>query len=216
METIAVIDFETTGLVPAQGDRATEIGVVLVRDGQIVDRYQSLMNAGRHIPAFIEHLTGITNAMLRAAPPAAQVMAEVADFVSALPLVAHNASFDRKFWDAELARIGHERTQDFVCTLLVAKRVLPEAPSYKLGSLIAFAGLPAAARAHRALADAEMAAHLTVHLQRTLMERFELAGVPHTLLGRIQKTPKSQLEPCLRRTIASPGRAPSSLITADA
>ncbi len=94
METIAVIDFETTGLAPAQGDRATEIAVVLVRDDKIVDRYQSLINAGRGIPPFIEHLTGITNAMVRDAPPAKQVMAEVADFVGTLPMVAHNANFD--------------------------------------------------------------------------------------------------------------------------
>ena len=103
-----MIDFETTGLSSDMGDRATEIAAVLIRDGCIVDQYQSLMNAGLRIPSFIEHLTGISNAMLRKAPPTSQVMAEVADFVGDYPLVAHNASFDRKFWDAELARIGRK------------------------------------------------------------------------------------------------------------
>ncbi len=98
MDTIAVIDFETTGLSPKCGDRATEIAVVLVREGQIVDRYQSLMNAGLRIPPFITQLTGISTAMVRQAPPAQQVMAEVADFVGEIPLVAHNAAFDAKFW----------------------------------------------------------------------------------------------------------------------
>ena len=199
METIAVIDFETTGLSPSDGDRATEIAAVLVRDGRIIDRYQSLMNAGRRIPSFIEQLTGITTAMVRKAPAAAQVMAEVADFVGRLPLVAHNASFDSKFWDAELERIGRTREQAFVCSMLVARRVMPQAPSFKLGALVDFAGLPAAARAHRALADAEMATHLTLHLQRELMQRFGLSRVSHALLGRIQKTPKSQLSSCIRR-----------------
>ena len=74
METVAVIDFETTGLSPAMGDRATEVAVVIVDDGRIVDRYQSLMNSGARIPAFIEALTGISNAMIRKAPPAAEVM----------------------------------------------------------------------------------------------------------------------------------------------
>ncbi|NEX19951.1 3'-5' exonuclease [Thiorhodococcus mannitoliphagus] len=210
METMAVIDFETTGLMPAYGDRATEIAAVLVRDGQIVDRYHSLMNTGHRIPPFIEHLTGITNAMVRKAPPAEQVMAEVADFVGTLPLVAHNASFDRKFWDAELERIDRRRSQDFVCSMLVAKRVFPQAPSYKLGALIDLAGLPAAGRAHRALADAEMATHLTLHLQRELMQRFGLSSVPHALLGRIQKTPKNQLEQCVKRSITSTGRPVSA------
>ena len=104
MNPVVVIDFETTGLSPDDGDRATEIAAVLIRDGCIVDRYQSLMNAGRRIPSFIEHLTGSSNAMVRDAPPAGQVMAEVADFVGDYPLVAHNASFDRKFWSTSVAK----------------------------------------------------------------------------------------------------------------
>ncbi|WP_296811954.1 3'-5' exonuclease [Thiocapsa sp.] len=84
---------------------ATEIAAILIRDGHIVDQYQSLMNACRRIASFIEHLTGISNAMVHVAPPASQVIAAVADFVGDYPLVAHNALFDRKFRDAELARI---------------------------------------------------------------------------------------------------------------
>ena len=69
MEPVVVIDFETTGLPTDHGARATEIAAVLVRDGEIVDRYQSLMNAGQRVPAFIQSLTGITNRMIRAAAP---------------------------------------------------------------------------------------------------------------------------------------------------
>ena len=74
MDIVAVIDFETTGLSPAMGDRATEIAAVILEDGKVVDRYQSLMNAGRRIPSFIENLTGISDAMVRTAPTAATVM----------------------------------------------------------------------------------------------------------------------------------------------
>jgi DNA polymerase III subunit epsilon len=199
MDPVVVIDFETTGLSPDAGDRATEIAAVLIRDGRIVDQYQSLMNAGRRIPSFIEHLTGITNAMVREAPPAARVMAEVADFVGDYPLVAHNASFDRKFWDAELARIGRRTPQAFACSMLVARRVLPQAPNHKLGTLVAYAGLPVTGRYHRAQADAEMAAHLTLYLERELMARFGLPAVSHDLLGRIQRTPKGRLGDCVDR-----------------
>jgi DNA polymerase III subunit epsilon len=97
MEVVAVIDFETTGLSPHPGDRATEIAVVLLQDGVVVDRYQSLMNAGVRVPSFIESLIGITNAMVRKAPPVAEVMREVYEFVEDCPLVAHNALFDRQF-----------------------------------------------------------------------------------------------------------------------
>ncbi|MCK6408717.1 MAG: 3'-5' exonuclease, partial [Thauera sp.] len=136
MEVVAVIDFETTGLSPAQGDRATEVAVVIVDGGRVVDRYQSLMNAGVRIPAYIEALTGISNAMVRGAPPAAEVMQQVSDFVGDIPIVAHNAAFDAKFWDAELARIHRHRAQDFVCSLLLSRRLFPLAPSHKLGALI--------------------------------------------------------------------------------
>ena len=106
MTYIAVIDFETTGLSPAMGDRATEVAIVLVENGCVVDRFQSLMNAGLHIPAFITSLTGISNTMVANAPDAAKVMLDASRFVGNAPMVAHNASFDRKFWQAELARAG--------------------------------------------------------------------------------------------------------------
>lgn len=199
MERVAVIDFETTGLSPAQGDRATEIAAVILEGGRVVDRYQSLMNAGVRVPAHIEALTGISNAMLREAPPAADVMRAVADFVGDSPLVAHNAAFDARFWDAELARITRSRRQEFACSLLLARRLMPDAPSHKLGALIEFARLPVAGRYHRALADAEMAASLLLRLETELIDRHQLAEVSHALLRTIQAAPKHQLERCLAR-----------------
>lgn len=197
MEVVAVIDFETTGLSPAQGDRATEIAAVILQDGKVVDRYQSLMNAGVRIPAFIQQLTGISDAMIRAAPPVAEVMREVAEFVGDYPLVAHNASFDCKFWDAELARINRNRRQEFACSLLLSRRLLPQAPSHKLGALVEFVQLPVAGRYHRALADAEMAASLLVRLEEELQDRYQVRDVSHALLRKIQSVPKAKLAQCL-------------------
>lgn len=198
-ERIAVLDFETTGLTPAQGARATEIGVAIVEGGRIVGRYQSLMNSGVRVPAFIEQLTGISNAMLRAAPPAARVMAEVADFVGDTPLLAHNAAFDQKFWDAELALIGRQRRQPFACSLLLARRLLPQAPSHKLGVLNRWARLPDTGQAHRALADAEMAANLLGFMAALLRERHGLAEVSHSLLCSLQKVPAAKIAQALQR-----------------
>ena len=197
MEVVAVIDFETTGLSPAQGDRATEVAAVIVEDGRVVDRYQSLMNAGVRIPAFIEALTGISNAMVRNAPPAEEVMREVSDFVGDMPVVAHNAAFDAKFWDAELGRIRRARRQDFVCSLLLSRRLLPLAPSHKLGALVEYAKLPVAGRYHRALADAEMAASLLLRLEEELRLCHRVPQVSVELLRRIQRVPKAQLQKCL-------------------
>ena len=196
-ERIAVIDFETTGMSPAQGARPTEVGVAMIEGGVIVARYQSLMNAGAWVPPFIEQLTGISNAMLRGAPPAAQVMAEVADFVGDAPLLAHNAAFDMKFWDAELGMLGRRRTRDFACSLLLSRRLLPEAPSHKLGNLNSWAGLPVTGQAHRALADAEMAANLTLHLQQLLWARHEIRA-DHGYLCALQKLSAAKVRGLLR------------------
>jgi DNA polymerase-3 subunit epsilon len=199
METIAVIDFETTGLSPAMGDRATEVAVVIVAKGKIVDRYQSLMNAGAHIPAFIEALTGISNAMIRKAPPAAEVMNALAEFVGDVPLVAHNASFDSRFLDAEWLRVERQRRQEFACSMLLARRIYPAAPDHKLGTLVRHLGLPSAARHHRALADAEMTAHLWVRMVSDIGQQYDLSAVPHDFLRALQKTPKAQMNKCVER-----------------
>ena len=199
MEPIAVIDFETTGMSPGHTCRATEIAAVIVEDGRIVARYQNLMNSGAYVPPFIESLTGISNAMLRKAPPAAEVMAEVAEFVGRTPWVAHNASFDQKFWDAELGLIQRQRVQDFACSMLLARRLLPQAPNHKLGTLNSWAQLPHTGQAHRAMADAEMAANLMLFMAAQLRERHGIREIPHALLCRLQKVPAAKIAEALSK-----------------
>lgn len=193
MQTIAVIDFETTGISPGQGDRATEVAIVLLQHGRVVDRFQSLMNAGVRVPAFITQLTGITNAMVASAPPAAQVMREASRFVGEAPMVAHNAAFDRKFWVDELTRAGMEAPQPFACTVLLSRRLYPQAPNHKLGSLVDFHRLPRTGTAHRALADADMAASLLGRIQRDLQECHGIANPDHALLMALQRCAKLAL-----------------------
>ena len=193
-EPIAILDFETTGMSPDYGDRVTEVGVVVIADGQIVDTFQSLMNAGVRIPYFIEQLTGISNAMIRKAPPISDVMAELAEFIGDLPLVAHNASFDRKFLDAELSYIGRERQQDMACSVLVSRRIYPEAQSHKLGELVRYVGLPTDGIYHRALADATMTAQLWLRMQQDIGKRFGLNPVSFQLMQKLQRVPKRSVE----------------------
>ena len=198
MTRLAVIDFETTGISPEQGARATEVAIVLLEHGRVVDRFQSLMNAGVRIPSFITQLTGISNAMIAEAPPAAQVMAEASRFVGTLPMVAHNAAFDRKFWVAELALAGLDAPQAYACTVLLSRRLFPHAPSHKLGLLIDHLGLPRAGRAHRALADAEMAASLLARMQDELRRQWQLEASP-ALLMALQRCSKAAVPGWLRQ-----------------
>ena len=195
---IAVIDFETTGMMPAQGARATEVAIVLMEGDRVVDRYQSLMRTGVRIPPFITQLTGITNAMVEAAPDAAAVMREAARFVGDAPMVAHNAAFDSKFWQSELQHAGLQATQPFACTVLLSRRVYPDAPSHKLGNLIDHLGLPRTGRAHRALADAEMAAALLARMQHDLGQRYGVPWPDHALLMRLQACKRQALDKLLQ------------------
>ncbi len=207
METIAVIDFETTGVSPAMGSRATEVAAVLVQGGVIVGRYQSLMNSGAWVPPFIEHLTGISNRMLQSAPAAEVVMREVMRFTAGCPLVAHNAAFDRGFWQAEATRAGcaADDAHQFACTLLLSRRLYPEAPNHKLGTLASWHALPSAGRAHRALADAEVTAHLWLRLRQDVEARYaaELSAsrASHALLTQLQRAGKAALGKCVQRHV---------------
>ena len=165
----------------------------MTENGRVVDRFQSLMYTGVPIPPFITQLTGITNDMVASAPPAGQVMADAARFVGDTPLVAHNAGFDRRFWQEELARAGQPADQPFACTVLLSRRLYPDAPSHKLGSLIDWFDLPRTGQAHRALADAEMAAELLGRIRHDLMMRHGIARPDHAFLRALQGCTTRQL-----------------------
>ncbi|MDH5183253.1 MAG: 3'-5' exonuclease [Gammaproteobacteria bacterium] len=192
-DTVIVLDFETTGLSPDGGDRAIEIGAVRVEGGRITDRYQSLMNPGQRISGFIEDYTGITNSMLKAAPPCKVVMAEFSDFIEDYNLVAHNASFDSRFLQAELRRLRRLVQGKFACSMLLARRMYQHAPNHKLGTLVAYHQLPNDGTFHRALADAEMTTHLWLKMLSDLTESYGLTDVPFTLMQKIGKTPKASV-----------------------
>ena len=204
MSAIAVIDFETSGLMPEAGGRATEVAIVLVEQDRVVDRFASLMNAGVWIPSFVTELTGISNEMVRTAPAAAQVMAQAAQFVGDRPLVAHNASFDRKFWQSELARVGLAAVQPFACTVLLSRRLYPEAPNHKLGTLAEFHALPRHGRAHRALSDAEVTAELLLRIQRDLRQHHGIATPDHDFLQALQQCSKATLPRFWQRQAGAP------------
>ncbi len=184
---IIVLDFETTGLSPQRGDRALEIGAVLIDNKRIIARFQSLMNPGIPVSPFIESLTGITTAMVEKAPGCAEVMAGFADFMGQYPLVAHNAPFDCRFLDTELARIGRKRTNEMVCTLRVARRIYPHLSTHKLQALVRYKKLRTDGVFHRAAADAEMTGHLWMAMTEDIKR---LYGLSELSLLSIQKLPR--------------------------
>jgi DNA polymerase III subunit epsilon len=197
--SVVILDFETSGLSPDNGDRAIELGAVLVQDNRITDRFQSLMNPGMRVSGFIEEYTGITNTMLSGAPPAAEVMRQFAGFMGRHHLVAHNASFDRRFLDAELQRVSLKREQEFACSLLLSRRLNPDAPSHSLETLVRYKKLATNGVFHRALADAEMTAHLWTGMVAELKKDHRLTCVPFELLQRLMKMTKRAVPDYLKR-----------------
>jgi len=153
---VVVLDFETTGLSPARGDRAIEIGAVRILGGRLEERFSELMNPGFPVSSFITGFTGITNDMLAVAPPCGEVMTRFADFLGDSCLVAHNASFDLSFLSAELARVGRWHDPPVACTMKLARRLITDACNHRLGTLVAHCCIENDGTFHRALADADV------------------------------------------------------------
>jgi DNA polymerase-3 subunit epsilon len=198
-DTVIVLDFETTGLSPDYGDRAIEIGAVRIDNGEVVERFQALMNPGRRIDSFIEGYTGITNGMLKDAPPCKEVMHEFADFINGYNLVAHNASFDKRFLDAELDKISRSYSGQFACSMLMSRRIYQNAPNHKLGTLVEYVNIPSDGAYHRALYDSEMTTKLWLAMLDNISEQVEIESIPFTLTQKLTKTPKQDVRKFLRR-----------------
>ncbi|GDY24788.1 DNA polymerase III subunit epsilon [Agarivorans sp. Toyoura001] len=197
--TVIVLDFETTGLSPNQGDRAIEIGAVLLENGQATQRFQELMNPGFRVNSFIENYTGISNTMLRDAPPCEEVMERFYQFVGSHNLVAHNASFDQRFLEAEFAQIGRRLQGQFACSMLLSRRIFPDAPNHKLGSLVAYNNIDNDGVFHRALADSEMTAKLWNCLLEQLANQYHLDQPSFSLMQQISNKSKANVASFLRK-----------------
>ncbi len=131
--SFAVVDVETTGGRPEGGDRITEIAVVTVRDGAIVDVFETLVNPERSIPPFITRLTNISWEMVCDKSPFRDVCDDVLRVLDGHVFVAHNAAFDWRFVSAEVSRArGRELTGRRLCTVRLARRLLPQLRSRSL------------------------------------------------------------------------------------
>lgn len=162
--SFAVVDVETTGGRPSRGDRIVEIAVVLVCGEKVEPVFEALVNPGRGIPPFVASLTGITESEIAGRPGFGEVVDEVLAALGGRVFVAHNARFDWTFVSAEL-----KRTRDRVlsgprvCTVRLARRLIPELKSRGLDQVTGFFGIPVTRR-HRAGGDALATAAVLVKL----------------------------------------------------
>ncbi|QIS10891.1 DEDD exonuclease domain-containing protein [Nocardia arthritidis] len=183
--TFVVVDLETTGTSPG-ADAITEIGAVKVRGGEVLGEFATLVNPGRAIPPAVVHVTGITTAMVCAAPRIEAVLPGFLEFASGAVLVAHNARFDMAFLRAAAAGMDAAwPNPQVLCTVKLARRVLgrDEAPTVRLGVLARVLGA-ATQPTHRALDDARA----TVDVLHALIARVGNQGV-HSLTELLDYLP---------------------------
>lgn len=205
-----VVDVETTGMRPWHGDRVTEVAAVVVRAGAVVERFTALVNPERPIPPRISALTHITNDMVRAAPPFRDICAELLPVMAGHVFVAHNAAFDWRFLSAEVARARRaELAAPRLCTVRLARRLLPALPSRRLEALAQHYGVTVVGR-HRALGDAEATAHILLRLLEHAEREHGCTGWAH--LDALQRAARGRgrrwYPPVAATPEVSPGGAP--------
>jgi len=167
----AVVDTETTGGSMWYGDRITEVAAVVVRNGEIADIYETLVNPERPIPPFITALTNITWDMVRDKPTFDQIAPDLMRVLEGNVFVAHNANFDWRFLTGEISRAtGHQLHGRRLCTVKIARKVLPQLSRRSLDHIARYYGVEIRNR-HRAGGDAIATAKCLVRMLGDLSDR---------------------------------------------
>ncbi|MDP9083480.1 MAG: exonuclease domain-containing protein [Pseudomonadota bacterium] len=165
-QDLVFVDLETTGGNAAY-HRITEVGIVRVERGELIEEWSSLLNPQCPIPTYIEEFTGITNAMVENAPLFADIAALLREKLDGAVFVAHNARFDYSFLRSEFRRIEVNFAAKVLCTVKLSRRLFPEYPRHNLDAVMERHGLICSAR-HRALGDARVLHDLWFKLRREL------------------------------------------------
>lgn len=159
-----VFDLETTGS-KAPPCRITEIGAYRVKNGEVLDKFQTLVNPRMPIPPFITALTGISDEMVAEAPLFEDVAIQFLEFIGDSVMVAHNSGFDMRFLNHEIGRIfpDYKLANPCLCTVQLSRRLLPDIDNHKLKTVAAHYEIDLTNH-HRAAADAFATAHIFVNL----------------------------------------------------
>lgn len=168
LNKFVIIDLETTGHTPKQGDRIIEVGLVVYEDGEVTEQFTTLVNPNIEITHFITHLTGISNDDVRHAPIFEEIADELHAIITDAYFVAHNVPFDLGFINAEFERVGLEPINlSVIDTVELSRIFLPQASSYKLGQLAESLNFVHTSP-HRALSDALVTTELLDYLLNKL------------------------------------------------
>ncbi|MCM4155946.1 exonuclease domain-containing protein [Gramella sp. AN32] len=149
----AITDIETTGSGIHQ-NRITEICVIVVENGKVIEQFSSLVNPSQSIPLYIESLTGINDEMLSSAPQFSEIAGKIEKITKDCVFVAHNVNFDYNILKSEFAKLNIEFKRKRICTVRLAKKLIPGLFSYSLGNICSSINIPIYDK-HRAQGDCE-------------------------------------------------------------
>jgi DNA polymerase-3 subunit epsilon len=180
-DTLAFVDLETTGGNPAY-HRITEIGIVRVQNGELLEEWSSLVNPECPISPYIEAFTGISSEMVADAPLFADLAATVFEKLRGAVFIAHNARFDHGFLRSEFRKVGMAYSADALCTVKLSRHLFPEHVRHNLDVVIERHGLNCSAR-HRALGDARVLWDLWSKLEREIPAEVFAAAAAHAVLS---------------------------------
>ena len=193
--TYTVIDLETTGGAN-RANRIIEVCAMKVHRGEVVGELTSLINPEMPISYFISQYTGITNEMVKHAPTAKEILPDLLRLLGESVFVAHNSSFDYTFINLELERNGFERLENrALCTVRLARRLLPKQLKKNLGDLAAYFGIPITER-HRAKGDCQATVGVLHKLIEIAQEKHriehleELLSLQYKALRVFKREPK--------------------------
>lgn len=179
------LDLETTGLRPSE-DRILEIGAIKVRNGEICERYSTLVDPGMPISPRIQELTGIDDAMAAAGKDSAAAVRELVAFCEDLPLLGHNILFDYSFIKRNAVNLGLPFEKQGIDTLKIARALLPDLEHKNLSYLCAYYQI-GQEHAHRATDDALASMELYRRLAKEFPESPEELFSPKDLIFRVKK-----------------------------
>jgi DNA polymerase III subunit epsilon len=180
-DALVFVDLETTGGTPAY-HRITEVGIVRMQNGELLDEWSSLVNPECAIPPYIQAFTGISSEMVIDAPRFADIASTVLDKLRGAVFVAHNARFDYSFLRSEFRKLGIDYTADVLCTVKLSRRLFPEHPRHNLDAVMERHGLACSAR-HRALGDAGVLRDLWLKLGKEVPAETLAIAAAHAMLA---------------------------------
>ena len=167
--TYCVLDLETTGL-SAKTEKITEIGIMKVRNGEVLEEFCEFVNPEKPIPQRVQEITNITDDMVKDAPTIEEIFPKVLEFIKGTVLVAHNATFDIGFLKTVAKDLGYEFDYTYVDTLPLARKLYPELKKHKLGKIAEYLKIKVEV-AHRALDDVDTTVKVLREMMKTLKER---------------------------------------------